>query len=270
MVVGECDRSQLRSHAELLQTDRICERIVVSATKCAWAISSALRPCGERRQHERLALVSWSILGLRAHRRRARLGGAPAIAARSVRPIIGRPATTSASVVSTWSSDCSPSIHPTAPASRYSTSTVRRRSAVSTTTLASRDTAGRIRSIPLPTPLRGLRSRSTHPGLEVRDVLHDVVRRGAGAGLDRPRALRQRQFQPGGKQGVLLDNERTGAPDSAPGTAWESSFRDGRAVNGSVSARIPPHLSRCSSRPRRRGVSVFLLMENLRHDDRQA
>ena len=42
---------------------------------------------------------------------------------------------------------------------------------------------------------------------ECSDVLHDVVRRGAAVDLNRPRALRQCQFQPGGEERVLLDDE---------------------------------------------------------------
>ncbi len=73
--------------------DRICERTVVSATKWALAISSALRPCVSAASTSASRCVSWENVACARSAVARSTRSSSSFSARSVRPRIGRPAT---------------------------------------------------------------------------------------------------------------------------------------------------------------------------------
>ena len=156
---ANCDRTP-----SFCSTARICERTVVSATKCSRAISSALRPSVSAARTRASRCVNCSKVACARSARARSSRRCSSSSARSVRPMIASPERTRPSVESTSSSGVVTPIHPTAPASRHSARTVRRRSAVSITTRAPVAASGSMSSMPLPTPLRSCVSSSTHCG----------------------------------------------------------------------------------------------------------
>ncbi len=199
---ASCDRTP-----SFCNTERICERTVDSATKCPRAISSAVRPSESAARTRASRWVSASNVactrGALARSSRSRSSSS----ARSVRPMIADPATTRLSVASTSSNPAALLIQPTAPASRHSASTARRRSADSTTTGAPVAESGAMSSTPQLTPFRRWMSTSTQWGRKRRALFDDVDRRRTAGRLHVPAPLGQRHLQPGRHQCVFLDHQ---------------------------------------------------------------
>ena len=165
---------------------------------------------------------------------------------------------TSESVESTSSRSAVTLIHPAAPASRHAARTARRRSEVSITTLVPSDTAGRIRLIPLPTPLRGLSPSRTHCGRN--SVMCARRRPPRSRCWSRPSTSAPTAPGPARRQAVSAARRRAhGVPIRRRGLVGVVFQWQRRQWFGQY-----PHCARpstCSSRPRRGGASVFLLRE---------